>query len=146
MLSVGNAAQAVHFLEQALLLKPDSSRAHELLGGAYLALGHFSRSIDMLQTALMLPDDVSTPRTKRQWGHIYAQLGEAHIKLGRFADAKVALQAALTRFEGSTVQGTDEILTTMITWARDNLRYLEQGQINQLVPHPLFSSATPVPT
>jgi tetratricopeptide (TPR) repeat protein len=147
MLGVGNATQAVHFLEQALYLNPNSSRAYELLGVAYLQLGHFSRSVHMLQTALTLFDEASATRTKRQLGHIYAQLGEAHIKLGRFAEAAAALQAALTRFEESAGHvGTDEHLATMITWIRENLYYLEQGQINQLIPHPLFSSATPLPT
>jgi tetratricopeptide (TPR) repeat protein len=143
LLSMGDEAQAVHFLERALFFGPNRWRAHDLLGAAYLKLGRFPKAVHVLQTALTLPDEASAIRTERQQGHIYAKLGEAYIKLGHFVEAAAALQAALTRFEESAARdGTDEQLATMITWARENLRYLEQGLTTRLIPHPLFSSAS----
>jgi Tfp pilus assembly protein PilF len=146
LLSVGDETQAVHFLERAHHLDPYLARVHELLGAAYLLLGRFPSAVHILQMALALPPEAAL-QTKHEQGHIYAQLGEAYIKLNRFAEAKAALQAALTRFEESAARAsTAEHLMTMITWTRENLRYLEQGQTNQLMPHPIFSSPTPLPT
>ena len=96
-----------------------------------------------LQAALTLYEQ-STVQNGRALGGIYAQLGEAYIRLGRFPEATQALQSALKPYEESTAQQeVENHRHTMLTWARENLHRLEQGSTTSLLPHPLLTPAGP---
>ena len=138
----GDAPQAAHFFERALYFQPGQWDTSALLGETHLRLGHPLAAVHALQSALTLHEK-STVQNRLAQGDIYAQLGEAYIRLGRFPDAARALQSALTVYEEPTAQQvTNGHFQTIITWARENVHYLEHGLTNSLLPHPLFRQAS----
>jgi tetratricopeptide (TPR) repeat protein len=97
--------------------------------------------VHALQSALALYEK-STVHNRLALGDIYAQLGEAYIRLGRFPDAARALRSALTIYEEPAAQQiTNDYLQATITWARETVHYLEQELTKSLLPHPLFRQA-----
>jgi tetratricopeptide (TPR) repeat protein len=141
LLKWGDNTQAAHFFERALFFGPTQWDTSMLLGETYLRLSHSLAAVHALESALTLYEK-STLQNTLALGDIYAQLGEAYIRLGRFPDATRALRSALTHYEAPTAQQvTNDFLQTIITWARENVHYLEQGLTKSLLPHPLLRQA-----
>ena len=142
LLKWGANTQAAHFFERALFFGPTQWDTSTLLGETYLRLSRPLAAVHALESALTLYEK-STLHDTLALGDIYAQLGEAYIRLGRFPDAMRALRSALTHYEAPTAQqATNDFLQTIITWARENVYYLEQGLTKSLLPHPLLRQAS----
>lgn len=148
LLKGGDHTQAAYFFERAIRFEPTRWEVHALLSETYIKLDRLPEAMQALQRARVLIEDSSLQDNvkKRAQGDIQAQIGAVHLKLGHFPEATEALRAALTYYEQVTAQpepGTH--LLTIIAWAQENLRYLEQGLTTRLLPHPFLWPASPPP-
>jgi tetratricopeptide (TPR) repeat protein len=156
----GLVAAAANMYETGLRLRPDDAQLRTAYGSLLLAQGQLQQAVAQFITAYN--DNPVSPIINRKLGivmlngeyvaqaayffkralsfggadgSLYLLLGETYIKLGRFPEAQDALRAALALSdEPTTSHGTHDHQQAERAWARANLRHLEQGAIQDLIP------------